>query len=187
MIFRKTAVDRPPSEKRREVDFFIFPKKCIGPCVSEKFQFFRKRLLGQMLRKNLLGRPGGSGGASGGVRGGPGGVLGGPGGVRGGLGRVLGGLGAILERPFEPSDFGLIFVSILNAKRVPKGSHLGRQNGAKIDPKTIQNRSRFARAKKIVQRASWGPLEAILGHFWRHLGVKKIVFSLVFVGVPEKR
>ena len=79
----------------------------------EFFGFFRKRSLGQMLRKSILGRPGGSGRASGGVRGGSGRRLGGswgcPGGSGGRLGRVLGALGAILERPLEQSDFGSIF------------------------------------------------------------------------------
>ena len=73
-----------------------------------------------------MGRPGG-------VREG---ILGAPGVSRGHFGRVLGGLGAILERLFEQSDFKSIFLSILNAKRVPKGSHFWRQNEAKIDLKT---------------------------------------------------
>ena len=68
---------------------------------------------GQMLRKSILGRPGGSGRASGGVRGVSGRPLGrswgSPGGSGGPLGRVLGALGAILERPLEQSDFGSIF------------------------------------------------------------------------------
>ena len=45
---------------------------------------------------------------------------------------------------------------------MPKGRHLGSQNGAKIDPETIQNRSRFSRAKKHSSRPSWDRLEAIL-------------------------
>ena len=45
---------------------------------------------------------------------------------------------------------------------MPKGRHLGSQNGAKIDPKTIQNRSRFSRTKKHSSRPSWERLGAIL-------------------------
>ena len=77
--------------------FSIFPKKIIGPDVSE----------------NIVGRPEGSGRASGGVRGRSGrprgGVWGSPGGSGGRLGRVLGALGAILERPWRQSDFGSFF------------------------------------------------------------------------------
>ena len=43
--------------------------------------------------------------------------------------------------------------------------HLGSQNGAKIDPKMIQNRSRFLRAKKHSSRPSWERLGAILERF----------------------
>ena len=77
------------------VDFFstssafsIFPKKIIGPDVSE----------------NIVGRPEGSGRASGGVRGGPGGLLGGSGALRGGPGGVLGESWALLGRSW--SDLG---------------------------------------------------------------------------------
>ena len=45
---------------------------------------------------------------------------------------------------------------------MPKGRHLGNQNGAKIDPKTTQNRSRFSRTKKHSSRPSWERLGAIL-------------------------
>ena len=51
-------------------------------------------------------------------------------------------------------------------KRVPKGRHLGSQNGAKIDPKTIQNRSRFSRTKKYPSRPSWNRLGAVLARSW---------------------
>ena len=60
-----------------------------------------------------------------------------------------------------------------------------------MDPKSIPKRSKIEvdlqERTKRVQSASWGPLEAILGHFWRHLGDKKVDISLVFVSVPEKR
>ena len=46
--------------------------------------------------------------------------------VLSGLGVVWGGRKAILERLVEQSDFGFIFGSMLIAKRVPKGRHLGR-------------------------------------------------------------
>ena len=49
---------------------------------------------------------------------------------------------------------------------MPKGRHLGSQNGAKIDPKTIQNRSRFSRANKYPSRPSWNRLGAVLGRSW---------------------
>ena len=108
------------------------------------FRFFRKRRLCQMLRERLLGRQGGSGRASGGVQEGSrrrlGEPKGCPRGSGGHLGRVLGALGAILERPLAQSDFGSIFGSIWSAKRVPKGRHLRRPKGAKIDPKTIPKR-----------------------------------------------
>ena len=49
---------------------------------------------------------------------------------------------------------------------MPKGRHLGSQNGAKIDPKTIQNRRRFLRAKKMLFKTlldpSWADLSPIL-------------------------
>ena len=49
---------------------------------------------------------------------------------------------------------------------MPKGGHFGSQSGAKIDPKTIQNRSRFSRAKKYPSRPSWDRLRAVLGRSW---------------------
>ena len=72
-----------------EFDFFsIFPKKVIGPDVSEK----------------ILGRPGCPGAHLGASEGGPGGLLGGPGALRGGPGGVLGGSWALLGRSW--SDLG---------------------------------------------------------------------------------
>ena len=57
---------------------------------------------------------------------------------------------------------------------VPKGRHLGRQNGAKIDPKT---RSKF-KSEKV---ASWDRLGSILGRFGGCPGGIFIDFLLVFV------
>ena len=68
----------------------------------EFFEFFRKTLLGQKLRKSILGRPGGSGRASGGVPGAPGSV---PGASWDPLGGVLGRLGALLGRSFLKFNF----------------------------------------------------------------------------------
>ena len=78
----------------------------------------------------------------------------------GSLGAVLGALGAVLGGLFERSDFRSIFRSILVPKRVAQGRHFGRQNGAKIDPKS---RSKF-KSEKV---ASWSRLWAILGRFLR--------------------
>ena len=55
--------------------------------------------------------------------------------------------------------------------RPPPGLHLGGQNGTKIDPKTIKNRSENSRRKKGDPRRSWTHLGAILGRSWPHLGV----------------
>ena len=52
----------------------------------------------------------------------------------------------------------------------PQGHHLGGQNGPKIDPKTIKNRSEKSRVKKTDPRRSWIRLEAILGRLGCHLG-----------------
>ena len=45
----------------------------------------------------------------------------------------------------------------------PLGRHLGGQNGTKIDPKTIKNRSEKSRRKSTDPRRSWTRLGAILG------------------------
>ena len=47
---------------------------------------------------------------------------------------------------------------------------MGGQNGTKIDPKTIKNRSEKSRVKKIDPRRSWIRLEAILDRLGCHLG-----------------
>ena len=52
----------------------------------------------------------------------------------------------------------------------PQGLHLGGQNGTKIDPKTIKNRSEKSRVKKTDPRRSWARLGAILGRLGCHLG-----------------
>ena len=52
----------------------------------------------------------------------------------------------------------------------PQGLHLGGQNGTKIDPKTIKNRSKKSRVKKNDPRRSWAHLGAILGRLGCHLG-----------------
>ena len=52
----------------------------------------------------------------------------------------------------------------------PLGSHLGGQNGTKIDPKTIKNRSEKSRVKKTDLRRSWIRLGAILCRLGCHLG-----------------
>ena len=56
---------------------------------------------------------------------------------------------------------------------MPKGRHLGSQNGAKIDQK---KKCKF-KSEKVT---SWSRLGAILGRFPRRLGVKNIDFSMVF-------
>ena len=47
---------------------------------------------------------------------------------------------------------------------------MGGQNGTKIDPKTIKNRSEKSRVKKTDPRRSWTRLGAILGRLGCHLG-----------------
>ena len=110
------------------------------------------------------------------------GDLGGP---SGDLGGVWSGLGPILERLFEQSDFRSIFLSfflrfwsVLVAHRVPKGSHFGSQNGAKIDPKTG---SKF----KTEKVASGKRLGTILARFGGRPGSIFIDFLLVFILFPE--
>ena len=60
-----------------------------------------------------------------------------------------------------------------------------------MEPKSIPKRFKievdFQERKKIVQSPSWGHLEAILGHFGRHLEVIFIDFSMVFVGFRENQ
>ena len=57
-----------------------------------------------------------------------------------------------------------------SSSRAPPGLHLGGQNGTKIDPKTIKNRSEKSRVKKTDPRRSWTRLGAILGRLGCHLG-----------------
>ena len=86
------------------------------------------------VREGFLGHPGGVQEASWGV-------LGLSGGVRGasweGLGRSWGDLGATLEAV----QFRIVFLIDFERKRVPKGRHLGTQNRAQDDQKSIQKSS----------------------------------------------
>ena len=59
---------------------------------------------------------------------------------------------------------------ITTSPAAPPGSHLGAQNGTKIDSKTIKNRSEKSRRKKTDPRRSWIRLGAILGRLGCHLG-----------------
>ena len=146
-------------------NFSIYPKKVIGPDASEKH--FRSSGGG---REGIWGRPGG-------VREASCEVLGVSGGVRGasweGLGRSWGDLGAT----FKAVRFRNEFLIDFDRERGSKGRHLGRQNGAKIDSKTMQNPSRFSRAKKYPSRPSWGRLEAVLGRSWPILTALGVVLG----------
>ena len=86
------------------------------------------------------------------------------------LGRNWGGFGPLLGH----FDFYYFFGVILGAKKVPKGRHFGRQNGAKIDPK-----SRCKFKSEIV--TSWSRLGSKLARFSFRLRVKNVDFSLVFI------
>ena len=55
----------------------------------------------------------------------------------------------------------------------PPGLHLGGQNGTKIDPKTIKNRSEKSRDEKSDPRRSSTRLGAILGRFGAPSWMKK--------------
>ena len=69
-------------------------------------------------------------------------------------------LGTVLDRPRADCP----------SSGVPLGDHFGGQNGTKIDPKTIKNRSKKSRGKKTDPRRSWIRLGAILGRLGCHLG-----------------
>ena len=88
---------------------------------------------------------------------------------------VLGRNGVVLGRLLGHFDFGLFSGAILGAKRVPKGRHLGSQNGAKIDPKS---RCKF----KSENITSWSRLGSIWAQFPSRLGVRNVDLSLVFEG-----
>ena len=92
------------------------------------------------------------------------------------LGRNWGDFGQLLGH----FDFYHFFGVILGAKRVPKGRRFGRQNGAKIDPK-----SRCKFKSEIV--TSWSRLGSKLARFPLRLGVKHIDFSLVFKAFRENQ
>ena len=71
------------------------------------------------------------------------------------------------------SSFFDHFLIDFDPKRVPKGRHLGSQNGAKINPKIMQNRSQFSTAKKL-------PLVNDLGRSWVVLEGAGGAFLLIF-------
>ena len=96
--------------------------------------------------------------------------------ILGRLGAKLGGLGAT----FGSLRCLMIFQNDFGSKRVPKGRHVGSQNGAKIDQK---KRCKF----KSEYVTFWSRLGAIWGRFPRRLGVKNIDFSLVFKGFRENQ
>ena len=110
--------------------------------------------------------------------GGPGDVLGGLGVSWGGLGRCWGGLqcswGGLGRSCGGLEESWGALGEILRRSRVPKGRHLGNQNGTKIDPKTT---SKF-KSEKV---ASWDRLGSILGRFGACPGGIFIDFPLVFV------
>ena len=86
---------------------------------------------------------------------------------------VLGRNYVVLGRLLGHLIFLLFFGAVLGAKRVPKGTHFGSQNGAKIDQK---KRCKF-KSEKVT---SWSRLGAILGRCPKHFGVKHVDCSLVF-------
>ena len=92
------------------------------------------------------------------------------------LGRNWGGFGPLSGH----FDFYQFFGWIFGAKRVPNGRHFGRQNGAKIDPK-----SRCKFKSEII--TSWSRLGSKLARFPLRLGVKNIDFSLVFKAFRENQ
>ena len=81
------------------------------------------------------------------------------------LGRHWGGFGPL----WGHFDFYVFLGLILGAKRVPKGRHFGRQNGAKIDPK-----SRCKFKSEII--TSWSRLGSKLARFRFRLGSKMLIF-----------
>ena len=64
----------------------------------------------------------------------------------------------------------------------PPRLHLGGQNGTKIDPKTIKNRSENRRGKKSDPRRSWTRLGAILGRFGAPSWAKKRLEPFILNG-----
>ena len=84
------------------------------------------------------------------------------------LGRNWSGFGSLSGH----FDFYQFFGWIFGAKRVPNGRHFGRQNGAKIDPK-----SRCKFKSEII--TSWSRLGSKLARFPLRLGVKNVDLSLV--------
>ena len=64
----------------------------------------------------------------------------------------------------------------------PPGGHLGGQNGTKIDPKTIKDRSENSRRKKNDPSRSWTRLGAILGRLGAPSWAKKRLKQFVLNG-----
>ena len=127
------------------------------------FRFFRKRLLGQMLRKTFWVVRGGPGGLLGASGKGPGGILGGPGGVRGApwerLGRSWGDLGAT----FKAVRFRIVFLIDFERQK-------GAQREAFGEPKWSQNRSQNNSKSKSIFKSEKIPFKTVLGPSWSRLG-----------------
>ena len=134
------------------------------------FRFFRKRLLGQMLRKTfwvVRGDPGSFLGHPEGVRGGSGRPLGGswgsPGGVRGAswgsLGRSWGDLGVT----FKAVRFRIVFLIDFERQK-------GAQREAFWEPKWSQNRSQNDSKSKSIFKSEEIPFKTVLEPSWSRLG-----------------
>ena len=139
--------------------FYIFRR-------FRSFRFFRKRLLGQMLRKTfwvVRGGPGSFLGHPGGVREASWGVLGLSGGLRGasweGLGRSWGDLGATLEAV----RFRIVFLIDFERQK-------GAQREAFGEPKWSQNRSQNNSKSKSIFKSEKIPFKTVLGPSWSRLG-----------------
>ena len=106
------------------------------------FRIFRKRLPGQVLRKNLLGASWVPLGPS--------------------WGRLVGDQNGSRSKEKRRSISRAKTVREFKVERVPKGS----QNRRKMAPKTSQNSRRFSRAKKLLSKSLLGPSWADLRAFW---------------------
>ena len=96
------------------------------------------------------------------------------------LGALLGWSWGDFSNIWSLDRFFSIFGSVWGAKRVPKGTPLGSQNGQKIDPKS--------RAKiKSEKIASWAQLGSILPRLGSGLELKNVCFSLRFKAFRENR
>ena len=133
---------------------------------------------------------GGSWGPPGGVPGRPWGVPGRPWGVPGGL---FGSLGALLERFLLSIIFYQIFIkfrsdfgTLLGASWGALGRLLGAQEGAKMGPKSIKNRTQKQRRKKDALGRLLSRFWADLGSFWEPPGGQNISKSISFCGISRK-